>query len=130
MEMHIGQLIRERLDKSGMKKSEFARRINKTSQNVYDIFERKSIDTGLLRQISEVLEFNFFETLSLEFAVEEELDLDLRETALQYSSTGELIRAVHKKERELNMCSVEINQLKKEVEYLKQINELLQKKRK
>ena len=43
-----------------MSKSEFARRINKSPQNVQDIFTRQSIDTKLLFDISEVLGYNFF----------------------------------------------------------------------
>jgi plasmid maintenance system antidote protein VapI len=65
MEIHVGKLIKNRLQETGMTKSEFARRINKTSQNVYDIFERKTIDTGLLLKISKILDFNFFERYSL-----------------------------------------------------------------
>jgi len=61
MEIHIGKEIKKQLLETGMSKSEFARRINKTSQNVYDIFDRKTIDTSLLVTISEVLEFDFFE---------------------------------------------------------------------
>jgi hypothetical protein len=128
MEVHIGLLIKKKLEKSGMKKSEFARRINKTSQNVYDIFERKSIDTGLLRQIAEVLEFDFFETLSFQFSAEQEADEEVRETAEKYSNTKQLLRALSRKERELARATFEINQLKKEIEYLKQINALLQQK--
>jgi len=39
--------------------AEFARRINKSRENAYDIFTRKSLDTDLLRTISQVLEYNF-----------------------------------------------------------------------
>jgi hypothetical protein len=63
---HIGQLIKEQLELSGMKKTEFARRINKTSQNVYAIFELTSIDSALMANISEILNFNFFEALAME----------------------------------------------------------------
>jgi transcriptional regulator with XRE-family HTH domain len=60
MKTHIGKAILEKLKKSGMSKSEFARRINKSPQNVQDIFTRQSIDTMLLSDISNALEFNFF----------------------------------------------------------------------
>lgn len=60
MDIHIGKNILKKLEKSGMSKSEFARRINKSPQNVQDIFTRQSIDTKLLSDISTVLEFNFF----------------------------------------------------------------------
>lgn len=61
MTVHIGNLIKKRVEEKGMNKSEFARRINTTSQNVHGIFKRKSIDTALLQKISEVLAFDFFQ---------------------------------------------------------------------
>lgn len=60
MKLHIGKEIKEAFDNSGLSKAEFARRINKTSQTVYDIFDRETIDTGQLKQIGEVLGKNFF----------------------------------------------------------------------
>jgi transcriptional regulator with XRE-family HTH domain len=66
----IGQLILDRLNQKGMTKSEFSRRINKSRQNVQDIFKRESLDTKLLSDISEVLEYNFFNILSKELAIE------------------------------------------------------------
>ncbi|MEY4605034.1 MAG: hypothetical protein RIT43_2326 [Bacteroidota bacterium] len=128
MEMHIGQLIRKRLEEIGMKKSEFARRINKTSQNVYDIFERKSIDTALLGTISEVLDFNFFEPLSYTFSNGTHADEQLRELAAKYSSTTHVLSKLRETEHELALSQAAIMQLKKEIEYLKEINSLLRKK--
>ena len=60
MNIHIGKVILKKLKESGMSKSEFGRRINKSPQNVQDIFTRQSIDTKLLLDISEVLEYSFF----------------------------------------------------------------------
>lgn len=61
MALHIGKLIRKRIEQAGMNKSEFARRINSTPQNVYSIFKRESIDTDLLWEISRVLNYDFFQ---------------------------------------------------------------------
>ncbi len=61
MELHIGIIIKQRVDELGISKAEFARRINTTSQNIYGIFKRKSIDTNLLIKISQVLNHNFFQ---------------------------------------------------------------------
>lgn len=58
--IQIGELIKKVFDERGLSVSEFARRINKSRENVYDIFTRKTIDTGLLYTISEVLKFDFF----------------------------------------------------------------------
>ena len=59
-EIHIGNEIKKVLDASDVSVSEFAKRINKSRGNVYSILSRKSIDTDLLRNISQVLNFDFF----------------------------------------------------------------------
>lgn len=59
-EIHIGNEIKKVLDVSDISVSEFAKRINKSRGNVYSILSRKSIDTDLLRNISQVLNFDFF----------------------------------------------------------------------
>jgi hypothetical protein len=58
--VHIGKELRSRFEKSGMTKVAFAERIGRTPKNLYEIFERPSIDTQILRKASEVLRFNFF----------------------------------------------------------------------
>ena len=62
--IHIGSLIEQRLSQSSLSVAEFARRINKTRENVYNIFKRPSIDTALLKQISETLNHDFFQYFS------------------------------------------------------------------
>ena len=61
MAVHIGNRIKSTLNKKGMSLSEFGRRIHKSRENVYDIFKRRTIDTGLLVTISKVLDFDFFQ---------------------------------------------------------------------
>ena len=56
----IGDHIKEERINSGMSIAEFARRINKSPQNVHDIFDRTSLDTDLLMKIGEVLKHDFF----------------------------------------------------------------------
>jgi len=60
--LHIGKSINLIVKKKGITISEFARRINKSRENVYSIFKRKTIDTGLLQIISKVLEYDFFKS--------------------------------------------------------------------
>lgn len=48
-------------DKSGLSVVEFGRRINCTRENVYNIFDRKSIDTEMLEKIGSVLNYDFFQ---------------------------------------------------------------------
>jgi hypothetical protein len=60
MQVHIGQEIEKIYQNSGMKLSEFAKRINTSTRNVYSIFARGEIKTDQLIKISEVLKFDFF----------------------------------------------------------------------
>ena len=59
-DVHIGKKIQEKLKEARYKKTEFADMINVSRTVVYDIFKRKTIDTGLLKKISEVLNHDFF----------------------------------------------------------------------
>lgn len=59
-ELHIGRQIKLIVEQRGYTVTEFAKRINKSRENVYSIFSRKSIDTDLLLTISKVLEYDFF----------------------------------------------------------------------
>jgi hypothetical protein len=63
-EIHIGQQIKQVFETKGISVTEFARRINKSRENMYSIFSRKTIDSGLLLAISRVLEFDFFKLYS------------------------------------------------------------------
>jgi len=60
MEIHIGRLIAERIKEVGMTKAEFGRRINTSRQNVNTLLRKESLDTLVLRKISQVLSYDFF----------------------------------------------------------------------
>lgn len=60
MRLHIGKEIEQRYRESGIKLSEFAKRLNTSPRNVYAIFERSDIKTDLLQKVGEILHFNFF----------------------------------------------------------------------
>lgn len=60
-EIHIGQLIKEEMERQGRKSSWLAKELNYTRDNVYKIFSREYIDTDLLLNISLLLKVNFFE---------------------------------------------------------------------
>ena len=128
MEIHIGQLIKARLEETGMKKSEFARRINRTSQNVYDIFQRKSIDTDLLANISHILDCNFFEPYSMAQQLQHPKLPMANEMAQRYGSSTNMALALATSEKELSSCRERTEQLSKEISYLTEINALLKGK--
>ena len=64
-EVHYGQEVKRRVDERGMPVAEFARRINRSHNTVYSIFNREFIDLKLLRDISEVLDFDFIHVVVL-----------------------------------------------------------------
>lgn len=59
-DIHIGKHIHTVFISKGLTVTEFAKRINKSRENIYHVFNRKSIDTDLLLKISEILEYDFF----------------------------------------------------------------------
>ncbi len=79
MLVHIGNKIKATVLKRGMSVSEFGRRINTSRENVYSIFKRKTIDTGLLITISKILEFDFFEIYSPQIKKLKDENQDLKD---------------------------------------------------
>ena len=57
---HIGSKIKQVWKRSGLKGSEFAKRLHRQRQSIYHLFKQESIDTHLLKTISQVLEHDFF----------------------------------------------------------------------
>lgn len=62
--IHIGRQIRARLKADGRSVVWFADRICCTRAHAYKIFAKPDIDTELLRRISVVLDYDFFEYVS------------------------------------------------------------------
>jgi len=77
-EFNIGAQIKAVLESKGMSVTEFAKRINKSRENCYSIFLRKTIDTGLLQNISKVLQHDFFMQYSTSYKQMEEETQKLR----------------------------------------------------
>lgn len=66
--IHIGELIKEELQRQGRSTTWFAKQLYCDRTNVYDIFKRKSLDTDLLLRISIILKHNFFQEYLQAFA--------------------------------------------------------------
>ena len=62
--MHIGQKIKQVLEKQKKPVTWLAKEIDCERTNVYNIFSRKDISTGLLQRISLILNYDFFKDLS------------------------------------------------------------------
>jgi len=61
--IHVGKLIRERLKAEGKSVVWLAQELGCHRTNVYNIFEKNSLDTNILRRISIIMQYNFFDYL-------------------------------------------------------------------
>ena len=59
--VEIGEKISEVFENRNMKLTDFADELGTVRQNVYRIFKKRHVDTGLLLKISQVLGHNFFQ---------------------------------------------------------------------
>ena len=64
--MHIGTRIKQVLKEKHKPVTWLAKEINCERTNIYNVFSRKDISTGLLQRLSIVLEHDFFKELSQE----------------------------------------------------------------
>ena len=72
-EFHIGHRIKEHIDSHGIKLQWLSRQLYVHRNTLYNIFERKWIDSDLLMRFSIVLERDFFAEFSEEYARKMEL---------------------------------------------------------
>lgn len=65
--IHIGELIKKRVQELGMNNTEFSRLINCHRTNINNIYKQESIDVMRLQKICEVLHYNFFQFYENDF---------------------------------------------------------------
>lgn len=118
MAIHIGHKIKEELYAQGISVSVFAKQINRSRNVVYNIFERESIDTDLLNKIAKILNCDFFSLYSSQ--------KELSNGNIRHYS--EPLDSYHRQAEELNLLQQQHDALQKEIEYLKKIITLLEKK--
>lgn len=71
---HVGQMIKAELDRQPKARTAtwLAKQLHCKRTNVYNIFNRPSVDTALLERISRILEHDFFLDLSINLNKEEQ----------------------------------------------------------
>lgn len=125
MNIHIGEKIKQRAKELRIGPTELAEKISTSKQNIYGIFKRESIDTGLLYQISRALNYDFFALYTnpkLTPTKEAVLEKKARAKAKAY--------AVPEDMPEYNLIKNQLLDLKEKYELLKKVNTLLEKKKK
>ena len=104
--IEIGQKIKEVFDNRNMKLTDFADELGTVRQNVYRIFKKRHVDTGLLLKISQVLGYNFFQYY---------VPLDAEKSSIS------LVQQDDEIQRQLDLS-------RKEIEYLRRIIKLMEEK--
>lgn len=56
---HLGEAIKEELDKQERSVTWFAKQLSCDRSNIYRIFQKESVDTNLLARISVILQYDF-----------------------------------------------------------------------
>ena len=122
MGIHIGSIIKQELYKQGISVSTFAKKINRSRNVVYDIFERESVDTALLNKIGLILHSDFFSLYSEQKIYKKDgvMPMIAKEDKPSYNSITQQFKLLEQQN--------EI--LKNEVAYLKKIIALLEDKKK
>lgn len=100
MSIHIGKIIKKIVKKKAISVTDFADKINYSRRNVYEIFDRETIDSGLLIKINKVLEENLF---------------------LNYISDDDINKFKNSKSNPEELKEI-LNNLKSEIKKLKEIN--------
>ncbi|MES2567604.1 MAG: hypothetical protein V4565_12100 [Bacteroidota bacterium] len=107
MGIHIGKIIQKAIKLKGISVVEFAKKINYTRGNAYNIFNKQTIDTGLLVKINSIigdnLFFNFITNEEMEAQVNKTDDMKKVKTALK--QWDEFMQYVKAKEPEKKVVS-------------------------
>ena len=122
-DIHIGEEIKNRFDKSGLTQKEFGARIGMPQQNVYRIFNNDSIDSKRLVAVSQALQFNFFTlyTPPVQISIDGDHNQLNQDGDHGNINTGESVLAERVKllEKLLEEKDVRIGELKERIEELK-----------
>jgi transcriptional regulator with XRE-family HTH domain len=117
MKVDIGHKIKEVFDAQHMKLTDFADQLGTVRQNVYRIFKKRHLDTGLLLKISQVLNHNFFQYYIAapqnDHEQESEQVTRLRSDFIEY-------------QRQLDLAKKEIDYLRKIIKLMEEKAELIQ----
>jgi hypothetical protein len=117
MSVEIGQKIQEVFEKQDMKLTDFADELGTVRQNVYRIFKKRHLDTGLLLKISQVLNHNFFQYyLSSSEAQHVEQAKEFERVTVEYAEN----------QRQLDLARKEIDYLRKIIKLMEEKAELVQ----
>jgi transcriptional regulator with XRE-family HTH domain len=104
----IGQEIKQIVKKRGMTVEELAKALNVSKPNIFDIYKRESIDTGLLERLCKVLQYNFFKSFYQRYQSDED-----KETIAMYKEQVDFLKGIIKEKEEMYRILVKVIDKKK-----------------
>jgi hypothetical protein len=121
MSIHIGKKIKEEVYRQRIPIITFAKKISRSRNVVYDIFERESVDTDLLNKIGKILNCDFFSMYSAqkEYMQEGIKTFSVKEPESNYGKFAE----------EAALMQQQNQLLRNEIVYLKKIISLLEERK-
>lgn len=93
-DVHIGTLIKSKMEEKGLTIEQLARKIHCDRTNIYHIFKRKSMDVEQLKQIGDALNFDFFQYYKEDSASNNDIRLNIVLTLKNKEWTVEEIREI------------------------------------
>ncbi len=108
--IHLGEIIREKVKRSGMSITEFAEKINLSRPAVYQLFEKQSIDCELIRRISILLEENLFSSVYQEV---QNLLPESQSKTDEVNKNDDIFKGIHEIQMKLEHNSQELSIIKK-----------------
>jgi len=117
MKIDIGEKIKEVFDTQNMKLTDFADELGTVRQNVYRIFKKRHLDTGLLLKISQVLNHNFFQYY---------VEAPPSKAAHESQELARLKAECSDYQRQLDLSKKEIDYLRKIIRLMEEKAELIQ----
>ena len=120
MAIHIGEKIKQRAKELRMGPTELGELISTSKQNIYGIYKRKSLDSEMLRKLSKVLDFDFFQYYHTE------INSVVAEPNASYGKKNKQVVSME----EFQKTKKELEDMREKYELLKKINSLLEKQKK
>ncbi len=102
--VHLGSKIKEQAKSMGIGATKFGEYLNRSRENVYDLYERESVDTGLLLACCKILNHDFFQYLYEEEPLETFRQLEIARRTEEMDALNREINHLHcllKKNEEL-----------------------------
>ena len=109
MELHIGVIIRKVVYEKRIRMGDLAKSMGMHQGSISRVLDCRSLQTRMLKKFSEVLDYDFFAHYSEELKVTQKLE------------------EASECEKQLAVTKMELEKLRQENAYLKEINELLKK---